>query len=691
MWRLRRTVLAALAASLLGAVPAHANDYCVGEKEGCEATLALALQAAREHDGPDRVLLEDGTYEVPAARADGDGEPVEIVGSGPATELVPELGAPYTLRLGEPGSRAIALTLSPPGATATETLLLAGIASRIVVSAPATGDAPAVRMLSGARLSDAVVAGPVKAAVPGRVERSVLSTDRGAALEVDSGTGTFVLEQAEVTAAEGADAVLDLACAAVSARHLTITGEAPRVADAACAQLEQTASLELRSSVVDGEFPDVARLTGEATAASFHSAHALDADVTATSRLAVADPGFVAPSDLRLKPGSPLVDAGEPGPLLGGEGFWDLGARVRAVDGDGDGALRRDVGAHELQPAAPPVPAGNVLLNPGAEAGESILAIEGESPEPPAWTRTGNFSQVRYGSAGRNAKGDDIFLPTLQAGLALGGGDAFFSAGPGEGGRLIQRIDVAASAAEIDTGLASAALSGLLGGYGVDDDAVRVTATFRDPAGNPISALDLGAVGPADRANATNLLHRSAAGAIPPRTRAVDVEIAGTRVTKPGEVYADAFADNLALVLSVPGIPVPGPVDPAMPPVKNLRPFAGVTVLTGRPRLTPRGRARVGLACASATIGRCSGTLELRRQLAPGVAPTRIAQFARFDIGAGRSTTVTVKLTLAARRALRRAKSFKATLRAVARDGQGLERRTTIPIRVARSAPLRRR
>jgi hypothetical protein len=43
-----------------------------------------------------------------------------------------------------------------------------------------------------------------------------------------------------------------------------------------------------------------------------------------------------------------------------------------------------------------------------------------------------------------------------------------------------------------------------------------------------------------------------------------------------------------------------------------------------------------------------------------------------------------VKLTLAARRALRRSKSFRATLRAVAHDRQGLERRTTIPIRVVR-------
>jgi hypothetical protein len=691
MRRLRRTVFLALAASLLVASPAAAEDYCVGEEPGCLPTLAAALDAAREHLGPDRVLLAAGEHEVPPGAADAPGEPVEIVGDGPNTRLTPAVAATSTLWLADPASRAIGLTVDPPGPTATETLRLAGVTSRVVVSAAVTGDIPTVRMLAHSRMSDTLVSGPVVvAATPARIERSVLTIDRAAAVSVESGEGTVVVEQAEIVASEGAAAVFDLACATVSARHLTITGAAPRVVDAACPGLEEKAAFELRSSIVHGEFPDFAE--AEANAVSSHSAHDDDPDVQATARLEFAEPGFTSTSDLRPQPGSPLIDAGEPGPLLAGEGFWDLGSRARVVDGDGDGTLRRDVGAHERQPVAPVAPAGNVLVNAGAESGVSILTT-GEGPAPPAWTRTGAFSQVRYGAVARTAQGADITLPTREAGVALGGGGAFFSAGPGEGGRLLQRIDVTESAAEIDTGLASASLSGLLGGYGADDDEVRVTATFRDPAGNPLSALDLGAVTAVDRGNATNLLHRSAAGAIPQRTRAVDVEITGTRVSAPGsaETYADAYADNLALVLSVPGIAVPGPVDPAMPPVKNLRPFAGVTVLTGRPKLSSRGRAKVRLACASATVGRCSGTLELRAQLRRGLAFSRIAQFARFDLGAGRSTTVTVKLTLAARRALRRARSFRATLRAVARDGQGLERKTTIPIRVVRSAPVRRR
>src|SRR5688572_495548 len=114
MRRLRRTVFAAFAASLLSVVPAAAEDYCVGEAP-CLPTLAQALEAARDHPGPDRVLLPKGEHEVPPGPADAAAEPVEIIGEGTATELAPELGATSTLRLAEPASRVSSLTLTPPG------------------------------------------------------------------------------------------------------------------------------------------------------------------------------------------------------------------------------------------------------------------------------------------------------------------------------------------------------------------------------------------------------------------------------------------------------------------------------------------------------------------------------------------------------------------------------------------------
>ena len=686
----RRIAVAAFAALLVTAPAARADEYCVGDEPQCLPTLAEALTAARSHDGPDRVLLRAGEHDAPAGHADAAGEPVEIIGAGTATRIAAAAGATSTLWLAEPGSRATALTIDAPAAGATESLLLAGVAARVVVSAPAAADAPAVRMLPGARLADALVNGAVIAAAPARIERSVLTAGDGVALTADGGVGSVVAENTEIHL-RAAGAALDARCAGVVARHLTIVGAAAQAITAACAE---EVLVDLRNSVLHGDFDEVATTTGAARVESRSSMHAADdGDVVAIDRLQPSDPAFVSETDLRPREGSPLVDAGEPGVLAAGEGFSDRGSRTRVADGNGDGQLRRDVGAHELQPPPPPVPAGNVLFNPGAEQGASILTT-GEGAEPPGWTRTGAFTQVGYGAAARTAQGADIALPSREIGEALGAGAAFFSAGPGEAGRLLQRIDVTGSSREIDAGVGSAALSALVGGYGADEDEVRVTATFRDPEGVALSALTLGPVSAADRGNATNLVPRDTAGAIPARTRAIDVEISGTRVSAPGsaESYADAYADNLALVLSVPGVAVQGPVDPGTtPPVKNLKPFAGITVLTGRPKLSRRGRTRIGIACASATVGRCAGTLELRAQLRRGLAFTRIAQFARFSLGPGRSATVTMKLTMAARRALRRAKSFRATLRAVVQDGQGLERRTTIPIRVMRSGARRRR
>jgi hypothetical protein len=66
------------------------------------------------------------------------------------------------------------------------------------------------------------------------------------------------------------------------------------------------------------------------------------------------DPGFVngGAGDYRLAAASPLVDAGDPAGLLGGEPSTDLGGLSRLVDASGGCAPRSDMGAFELQVAA---------------------------------------------------------------------------------------------------------------------------------------------------------------------------------------------------------------------------------------------------------------------------------------------------------------------------------------------------
>jgi len=680
--------IAALAASaaLLLAAPAAAEDFCVdASRAECAATLAEALQSARTLAGPDRVLLTASVHAVPAGSADAPGEPVEIVGAGPGTRLVAATGAQATLVLDTPASRVSDLTIAAPAPDAAAvTLRIAGVASRVVVEGQ---DGLAVRMAPGARVTDATLRGAVVAGAPGRLERSSLEVSRGAALRVEGGAG-FVAENLDVVLGGNAEAALESRCAAVVARHLTVTGTAVRVVVVGCA--DAPALLDLRDSVLHGTFADVAATTGQGAVASAFSLHAEDTDIVATERLEPADPGFSSASNHRLAVDSVLVDAADPAPLHPGEGSSDLGGLPRVADGNGDAILRRDVGAHERAAAAVPPPEGNVLTNPGAENGPA-MDTTGEGPAPAGWTRTGAFTAVAYGTTARTASGVEIALPTRPAAAAMGAGLAFFSAASAGEGSLTQRVDLTASAAAIDgvggaSAGASATLSGLIGGYAADDDEVRVTATFRDPAGETLGALVLGPLAATARGNATNLLPRMSSGPIPARTRAIDVAVTGVRVSAAGssEAYADAYADNLALVLSVPGFAAPGPVDPGEPPVKNLRPFGGVTVLSGRTRLTPRGRTRVTLVCGSSTVVACTGALELRAQLRRGHPPGRIAQFARFRLGPGRRADVTIKLTLAARRALRRIRSFRATLRAVAVDGQGLERRTTVPLRIRR-------
>lgn len=653
----RVPVLAAVLA-VTAAAPAYAGTtYCVGvDAPGCTSRLSLdlALQDARtQTPGPDVVLVgSDRTEVLTSGAADAPGEPVAVAGAGAATRLRP------ALRLSHPGSRARGLAVE--GGATTPVALEAPTAADVTVTT-ANPAGTAVLVPAGGVLVRAVVDGPIDVLDQARLERvraralSPALTFAGRAsvhgLDLDAG-GDAPAVVATCPAAGAAEVLL---------RHVTLTGDAPLGIEAGCAEPDASVAVELHDSVIALAPAAVAfREDGESAAiATRSSLHPDDPAVTSTDRIAAGDPRFE-PGTHRPAADSPLVDAGGAEPLGDGEALWDLGGRPRVADGNGDGVLRRDAGAWE-RPAAPaPVPDGNVLGDPGAETGTG------------AWTSLGGFAATAFGTL--EPDGADLF-PTAATGEALGAGRAFFAGGEAAESALLQRIDLAASARAVDTGGARAALSGLLGGYGRDADLVRLTATFRDPAGVPLGSVVLDGPAPADRGNATTLLPRSAQAAIPARTRAVDVVLAGTRVGGDAERFNDAYADNLALVLSVPGIPVAGPVDPGSPPVAGLKPFAGITVLSSKLTFDRRARARVRIACASATVGLCKGRLDLRR------GRTRIARYSYFTLAPGRRMTLRVNLLAAQRRRVRRLGSFLARIAAVAVDGQGLQRRTTVPLR----------
>ena len=467
-----------------------------------------------------------------------------------------------------------------------------------------------VRLRDGSDLRSSWIAGPVVTAGAARMHSVVVEGD---GIEVESGT--------------------------LSAAHLTVAGSGP-----AGLRMAAGAHAVVADSIVWG----------------FQRGFSGRAAVTFSHLPESGDPGLEA--DLRLRADSPLIEAGDPRPLDAGEPERDALGDVRAMDGDGDGTARRDVGALERRPPPPPATAGNLVANPGAEQG-TAAADDRAAPAPPRWRRSGGFTSVRYGTVAGLAA-----FPTLEAAAALGAGDAFFAGGPSGAASATQVVDVSGWAPEIDARAGFAVqLSALLGGYRFSEDRAAVSAAFRGPAGARLGRLELDTVTAAERANATMLMPRAVTGAVPRLTRAIAVTV---RSGAPGGSYNDAYADDVALVPRVPRLR-------GVPPraVRGRRPFGGVGMLSRRVRVRD-GRARVRIGCPDATVRRCAGTITLARRRANVLGARRVA------LRPGERQRVRIPLSRGERRRLRR--PLRGHVYAAVRDGQGLTRTFTAPVRIVR-------
>jgi hypothetical protein len=470
--------------------------------------------------------------------------------------------------------------------------------------------------------------GPVK--LRGTAVLQAAQVDGSVALagnDADAQLHSVLVRAAGGTALEACGGTLD-------ARHVTITGTGDGAARAC-----PGGTVRLRDAIVAGSF-----------------AAPLDGAVDTADGTVLGGPGLV-DAEGRLPAGSPLVDTGSAALLAPSEWPEDRDRLPRMADGDGDGVARRDPGAFERQPPATPLPAGNLLLDPGAE------------DESGAWAFAGGFARERYGA---------LPFPSLAAGTALGGGARFFAGGPGPSATAVQHVDVGSAGPEIDRGTATVTLSGLLGGYRADTDAGVLEATFLDPAGAAIATVALATPAPVERANAATLLPRARTDAVPPLTRAIDVTMRAARAD--GGAYDDAYFDNLGLTLAAPGAPpAPPPQGAGDPP---LRPFAGVRAITGL-AIVDRARRRIAvrLLCADATVGRCSAVLTLTTSLQRG-GPRITAGTAEASVRPGAIRRVALPLNARALRTVRERRRVKMLLYASARDGQGLTRQSTIPLTV---------
>src|SRR2546421_3184532 len=89
------------------------------------------------------------------------------------------------------------------------------------------------------------------------------------------------------------------------------------------------------------------------------------------------------------------------------------------------------------------VPGGNLLTNPGAEAGPGS-PDSSQVMAPPGWTVESTFTAVQYGAP--------AFLTAADS-AALGGGANFFAGGPNAAtSAATQTVDVSGAGPEIDAG-----------------------------------------------------------------------------------------------------------------------------------------------------------------------------------------------------------------------------------------------
>jgi hypothetical protein len=615
-------LFAVLALCAAWAARADAATYCVGvQAPGCTVagSAAEAFDVARSDSDTDTILL--GRLTASGAFADAPGRAVHVVGLGATATVLRAGGAAPALRLQDSGTTVTGVRVEG-------------------------GDA--LQIDAGATVRSAVVAGRVRV--------------RGGNAELGSVAISSPAPAVQVTCAA---ASTDLALG-----HVTVTGTGAAGVTADCGVAGRSVTLTAANSVVWGFTLGFAAGAGTRFSAGYSD---FPGAVGETNR--TVDPGFVAPGDPRLRADSPLVDTGRPGSLDAGEPHEDALGYVRAVDGNADGVPRRDVGALEYQPPPPRMPDGNFLVNPAAEAGHPA-DDDSSSPAPPAWTRTGNFTFVAYGTVA------GMFpFPSRRVAEALDAGDAFFAAGPKGGGSATQTVDLTSASPEIDLGLGTVTLSALLGGYRASGDGPIVEAVFRAPGGRALRRVHIGPVSVDDRAAATNLVPRSAHAAIPPLTRTIAVTM---RSTPPSGSYDDAYFDDVALVPLTSGAP------PHLPPAPRakLKPYAGVALTAGRIPVDSRRRAWVRVACGSRTVDRCRGVVTLTSRLGgPGVK--RLGR-RRIEVRRGHVGRVLIGVSRATRRALHERRQFSGRLYAATRDGQGLTKTSVSPVRVVRGSGFRR-
>ncbi|HTD29850.1 MAG TPA: alkaline phosphatase family protein [Xanthomonadaceae bacterium] len=181
---------------------------------------------------------------------------------------------------------------------------------------------------------------------------------------------------------------------------------------------------------------------------------------------------------------------------------------------------------------------GNLLVDGDGESGKCTADWSAVTTVP-GWTVVqGSPALVCYSIGG-------FTTPSSPA-----PGTAFIADGPYGDSELAQTVNVSSAATAIDAGGVTFNLSGWLGGYTVYSGQAVVTATFFDANGNALgSPAQLSGVTASARGDKTEFLAKSTSGAVPAKTRFIDVTVAFVNTSGS---YNVGYADNLSLTLSTP-------------------------------------------------------------------------------------------------------------------------------------------
>lgn len=412
--------LAVLGAVPFSAASASAQTICVpAMAAGCDsatASLQQALDQANTSPGGNTVRIAAMTYEPTGGCTSGStyesfSYPTSIVGAGTGKTILTceanyNQGGSYSRVLSVSGPVTVSnLTIALPAGIQDRGLELGSgaIAQDITLTSDPTATSALGVIVDDGKLQDSSVSvNPSDAtdeaiqAVEGNLSRDTV-TSGGFGIDADDGT---VIRQAIVTAAQGVttdhgqatidDSLIDVVSShpqpyglaatstngplvlALTARSVTIVGGGQSAAGAVSEAENpgQQTTLTLSNSVISGPAIPLERSSATGNNAfsditasydDYPAANSISSGPGSISQAHILSttPGFLNPTMgvYQLAPGSPLIDAGTPGPLASGEPTTDLAGNPRILASRGTCTARRDIGAYEYAPGHLPAPA----------------------------------------------------------------------------------------------------------------------------------------------------------------------------------------------------------------------------------------------------------------------------------------------------------------------------------------------